>query len=149
LILAVHLVIYGLYAVISLIFVWGIATLFFKYQIKGSVLHFLSSYLLVMLSMFSVGMMVGGIAPDMKTASIIASILYFPMLIFSGATLPYEVMPQGLQKIVDILPLTQGIKLLKTASLGLPKEGVMFPIIMMCLLALLCIGISIKFFKWE
>ncbi|MDF2879055.1 MAG: transporter [Clostridia bacterium] len=102
-----------------------------------------------MLSMFSVGMMVGGIAPDMKTASIIASILYFPMLIFSGATLPYEVMPQGLQKIVDILPLTQGIKLLKAASLGLPKEGVMFPIMMMCLLALLCIGISIKFFKWE
>jgi ABC-2 type transport system permease protein len=149
LILAVHLVIYGLYAVISLIFVWGIATLFFNYQIKGSVLHFLSGYLLVMLSMFSVGMMVGGIAPDMKTASIIASILYFPMLIFSGATLPYEVMPQGLQKIVDILPLTQGIKLLKAASLGLPKEGVMFPIMMMCLLALLCIGISIKFFKWE
>ena len=149
LILAVHLVIYGLYAVISLIFVWGIATLFFNYQIKGAVLHFLSGYLLVMFSMFSVGMMVGGIAPDMKTASIIASILYFPMLIFSGATLPYEVMPQGLQKIVDILPLTQGIKLLKAASLGLPKEGVMFPIMMMCLLALLCIGISIKFFKWE
>jgi ABC-2 type transport system permease protein len=58
-------------------------------------------------------------------------------------------MPQGLQKIVDILPLTQGIKLLKAASLGLPKEGVIFPIIMMCLLALLCIGISIKFFRWE
>ncbi|EPY11207.1 MULTISPECIES: hypothetical protein [Paenibacillus] len=34
----------------------------------------------------------------MKIASAVASQLYFPMLIFSGATLPYEVMPAALQK---------------------------------------------------
>ena len=39
------------------------------------------------------------------------------MLIFSGATLPYEVMPGIMQKIVDILPLTQGIKILKASTL--------------------------------
>ena len=77
---------------------------------------------LVMLSMFSIGLMVGGIAPNMKIASVIASILYFPMLIFSGATLPYEVMPSVLQKAADILPLTQGIKMLKAVSLGFPLE---------------------------
>ena len=81
-------------------------------------------YLLVMLSMFSIGLMVGGIAPDTKTASVAASVLYFPMLIFSGATVPYEVMPPVLQKNADILPLTQGIKLLKATSLGLPLESV-------------------------
>ncbi len=42
------------------------------------------------------------------------------MLIFSGATPPYEVMPAALQKVADVLPLTQGIKLLKATSLGLP-----------------------------
>lgn len=113
LILAVQVAIYMLYSIVSLILVYAVATCFFKVHFAGSLIQFLGSYLLVMLAMFSIGMMVGGISPDMKTASIIASLLYFPMLIFSGATLPYEVMPFALQKVVDVLPLTQGIKLLK------------------------------------
>lgn len=102
-----------------------------------------------MLSMFSIGMMVGGIAPNTKIASTVASLLYFPMLIFSGATLPYEVMPISLQKIADLLPLTQGIKLLKGTSLDLPIENVMFPILLMMTIAVVCMGIAIQFFKWE
>ena len=110
---------------------------------------FLGGYILVMLSIFSIGMMVGGISPNSQTASVIASLLYFPMLIFSGATLPYEVMPNALQKVADVLPLTQGIKLLKAASLGLPIENVFVPIIVMAVLAVICIGVSLRFFKWE
>ncbi len=118
-ILLVQVVIYTLYAVVSLILLYLAATIFFGYQLQGSLLHFLGGYILVILSMFSIGMMVGGIALNIKIASVIASVLYFPMLILSGATLPYEVMPAALQKVEDILPLTQGIKLLKAASLGL------------------------------
>ena len=103
----------------------------------------------LMLSTFSIGMMVGGVAPNMKVASIVASVLYFPMLIFSGATLPYEVMPTALQRIADILPLTQGIKLLKAASLGLPIEVAWLPLVVMVALIIICGGIAVKFFKWE
>lgn len=149
LILAVQIVIYALYSIVSLILVYGTAKLIFKCNIEGSFFAFIGSYFLVMLSMFSIGMMVGGISPDMKSASIIASILYFPMLIFSGATLPYEVMPEVLQKVVDILPLTQGIKLLKAASLGLPINNVVSPIAIMSAITVICSTISIRFFKWE
>jgi ABC-2 type transport system permease protein len=99
--------------------------------------------------MFSIGLLVGGISPNTKIASVIASLLYFPMLIFSGATLPYEVMPFALQKIADILPLTQGIKLLKAASLGLPMDSVIVPVTVMIVIATICIIISLRFFKWE
>ena len=93
--------------------------------------------------------MVGGIAPNTKMAGTIASLLYFPMLIFSGATLPYEIMPALLQKIANLLPLTQGIKILKSASLGLEIGNIYLPVIIMFVIAILCIGISLKFFKWE
>nr|WP_315024457.1 ABC transporter permease [uncultured Aminipila sp.] len=149
LILAVQVAIYMLYSIVSLMLVYAVAVLFFKVHFAGVLVQFLGSYLLVMLSMFSIGMMVGGVSPDMKTASVIASVLYFPMLIFSGATLPYEVMPSALQKVVDLLPLTQGIKLLKAASLGLPVTDALFSIIVMVVLAVICIAISIRFFKWE
>jgi len=149
LILAVQVAIYALYSLASLILVYATGALFFRFQLKGSWLPFLGAYLLVMLSMFSIGLLVGGIAPDTKIAGAAASLLYFPMLIFSGATLPYEVMPVAFQKAADLLPLTQGIKLLKAASLGLPMERVFIPVTVMIAIAVICIGISLRFFKWE
>lgn len=148
-ILFVQVTIYTLYAVISLLLLYLAATLFFGYQFHGSLAVFLGGYLLIIVSMFSIGMMVGGVAPNTKMAGIIASILYFPMLIFSGATLPYEVMPTALQKIADILPLTQGIKLLKSASLGFLVDNMLIPLIVMAVIAIICIAVSLKCFKWE
>ncbi|WP_333650601.1 ABC transporter permease [Lacrimispora sp.] len=149
LILAVQIVIYALYSIISLILVYATGAVYFGYQLYGSWLQFLGAYLLVMLSMFSIGLLVGGIAPNTKIASAAASLLYFPMLIFSGATLPYEVMPAALQKAANILPLTQGIKLLKAASLGLPVDRIFIPVAVMIVIAVICTAVSLRFFKWE
>ncbi|NLO40637.1 MAG: ABC transporter permease [Ruminiclostridium sp.] len=148
-ILLVQLSIYALYALASLVVLFIAATLIFKVRMQGSIFEFLMGWLLVMASMFSIGMMVGGIAKNYKIAGVIASALYFPMLIFSGATLPYEVMPGAMQKIVDIMPLTQGIKILKSAMLGLPMDNIVLPIIIMLVIAGICSFIAIKFFKWE
>lgn len=149
LILLVQVAVYTIYAVLSLLLLFFTAKCFFGYQFRGSIPGFLGGYILVIISIFSIGMMVGGIAPNTKMAGVIASILYFPMLIFSGATLPYEVMPPALQKAADLLPMTQGIKLLKAASLGIKSETVLLSVIVMILIAAVCIGISLKFFKWE
>lgn len=112
-ILLVEIAIYCIYSLVSLALIYLVAFLFFDFQIMGNFSQFFISFVLVMLSMFSIGMMVGGIAPNMKIASTVASILYFPMLIFSGATLPYEIMPDALQNFANILPLTQGIKFIE------------------------------------
>lgn len=148
-ILFVHLVIYSLYAAVSVVLLWIVAKLCWGFQMKGSYFMFLAGWFLVLLSMLSIGMLVGGVAKNSKTASVIASILYFPMLVFSGATLPYEVMPVPMQKIVAIMPLTQGIKIIKSATLGLAFENIFFPVVEMLLLTVICIACSIKFFRWE
>ena len=102
-----------------------------------------------MISMFSIGIMVGGISKDSKTAGVIASVLYFPMLIFSGATIPYEVMPNIMKNIVDVFPLTQGINILKSAILGQSVDNIIIPIFIMLIIAAICSIVAIKCFKWE
>ncbi|MDD2217206.1 MAG: ABC transporter permease [Eubacteriales bacterium] len=148
-ILIAEVTIYFLYSLISLLTLFAVARVFFGFEMQGSLLQFILGWILVMVSMFSIGMMVGGIAKNTKVAGIIASILYFPMLIFSGATLPYEVMPITMQKFVDILPLTQGIKILKSATLDLPMNNVVLPIIVMVAIAIICSFVAIRFFRWE
>lgn len=149
LLLMVQVGIYALISLVSLALVYGTAAVFFGYRMDGRWVHFLGAYLLVMLSMFSIGMLVGGVAKNMKSAGTWASVLYFPMLVFSGATLPYEVMPAGLRHTAEILPLTQGIKLLKAASLGLPVQDAVLPIALVTLLAAVCTFLSVRYFKWE
>ena len=148
-ILLVQVVIYALYSLVSMSSLFLVAKLFFKFNMQGSILNFILGWLLVMISMFSIGIMVGGISKDSKIAGVIASVLYFPMLIFSGATIPYEVMPNIMKKIVDILPLTQGIKILKLAVLGQSIENMIIPIFIMLIITAICSVVAIKCFKWE
>jgi len=147
--LFVQVVVNFIYSAASLVLVYLISSLFYGYRIHGSLPGFLGSYLLVLVSVYSIGMMVSALSPDIKTANLLCCALYFPMLIFSGATLPYEVMPEALQKAADFLPLTQGIKLLKGTSLGLPLDNVLIPIAAMAVISVVCTIVSIKFFKWE
>ena len=147
--LAVEFTIYVLYCIVSMVTLMVAGTIFWNIRIYGSWAGFLGSWLLTMVSTLSIGMMVGGIAKNTKTASVIASILYFPMLIFSGATLPFEVMPDFMQKIVSIFPMTQGIQLMKAAFLDLSVENSGLTIIGMGVVTIVCFNIAIRFFRWE
>ena len=64
-------------------------------------------------------------------------------------TLPFEVMPAAMQKIISMFPLTQGIQLMKATFLGLPIENVLLPVGFMGAVIFICFGISVKCFKWE
>lgn len=148
-ILIVHLCIYALYALGSLFTLWLLAGIFWGFVMKGSILVFFAGWMLVLLSNLSIGMLVGGVAKNTKSASVIASLLYFPMLIFSGATLPYEVMPKAMQKIVTVFPFTQGVKILKGATLGQPLENMVFYVMITVIVAVLCTLAAVRYFKWE
>lgn len=147
--LAVEFTIYVLYATVSMLTIILMAILIWKVKIHGSWFAFLGSWILTMVSTLSIGMMVGGIAKDAKSASVIACVLYFPMLIFSGTTLPYEVMPDAMQKVISIFPMTQGIQLMKAAFLGASVNNIRISIIVMVVVTAVCTGIAVKCFKWE
>jgi ABC-2 type transport system permease protein len=136
-------------AVLSSLGVFTVMKLFFGYRMEGSFAGFVLSYLLVMFAIYGLGMMLGSVAPNVKTANLLCSLVYFPMLFLSGATVPYEVMPPVMQRVTNVLPLTQGIKLLKGFSLGMEPENLVLSIAVMAGLAVVTTIISIKFFRWE
>lgn len=147
-VLGVELSMYIVYCIVSLITL-SAASLLWGVRLRGSLLGFLGSWALTMLSTLSVGMLVGGVAKDTKQASVIASILYFPMLIFSGTTLPIEVMPSAMRKIVSVFPLTQGIAMMKNTFLGISTGNVWLPTCVMLGLTALCAVLAVRFFRWE
>lgn len=147
--LVVEFLIYVIYCILSMITLSLAAMLFWNVKIHGSLIAFLGSWMLTMVSTLSIGLLTGGIAKNTKSASIIACLLYFPMLIFSGATLPLEVMPKAMQNIVGLFPLTQGIQLMKSTFLGLAAGNTCRPVIAMAAVTVICTVITVKYFKWE
>ena len=148
LLLAVELSVYVLYCAASLLTLALAAGVFWTVRLHGSAWAFLGSWLLTMLSTLSIGMLVGGVAKDSRQAGVIASILYFPMLVFSGTTVPLEVMPEAMRAFVRLLPLTQGIELMKRTFLGLQADALL-PVTVMLAVTAVCAGLSIRFFRWE
>lgn len=125
-----------------------IAAVIVGYRMSGNVLIFILVWLLTMLSMFSIGLLVASVCRTTKSMNIATSILYFPMLLFSGATIPAEVFPVPVKAVIKWMPLGVGIDTLKKISIG-AYEGVFLPIIVLTAIAVVCIAISVKTFRWE
>ena len=148
-ILIVQMLASFLIAIISALATFLTARILFGYIMFGAVIKFVLAFILVTIAIYSIGILIASIAPNMKMANLLCSLIYFPMIFLSGATVPYEIMPKGLQSIVNIFPLTQGIKLLKAVSLGESMSNIMLQIILMTGISIICIIFSLKFFRWE
>ena len=147
LLLGVELTMYALYCVLSLLTL-GAAAALCGVRLHGSAAAFLGSWLLTMLSTLSIGLMVGGLARNARQAGVIATVLYFPALLFSGTTLPIERMPALMQRLVSLFPLTQGIELMKRTFLGLESAAAL-PVAVMAGVTLVCTAVAVRFFRWE
>ncbi|NHM14730.1 ABC transporter permease [Xiamenia xianingshaonis] len=148
-ILVVELAIYVLYALASAVILFIAASLFWGVRFQGSVPLFLLSWLLTVASSLSIGVMVGGLAKNAKTASVWACVLYFPSLVFSGATLPFEVLPEPVQNVAAYLPLTQGMQAMKGAFLGTPFDLFGPQLVVLVAATAAFSFVAIRFFKWE
>ena len=136
-------------AILSAVAVTLVSVVVFGYRMKGSVLLFIIMWFLTLISMLSIGLLMASLCRTVKAANAVTSLVYFPMLFLSGATIPFELFPEGLQKVATVLPLTQGIKLMKEASMGMQTGGAVWRIVLLIGITLVCTAISIKTFRWE
>ena len=138
----------GVMAVISTALLTVTAVVFFGYRMEGNVFVYMGIWLLTMISMFSIGLMVASLCRTAKSMNVVTSLIYFPMLLFSGATIPAEVFPAGLQNAAKLMPLGVGINLLKSVSMGCyDRMGV--PVIILIAIAVICSTVAVRTFRWE
>ena len=136
-------------ALLSAVSVTLVSVVFLGYEMKGNVLLFMGSWLLTLVSMFSIGLLMASLCRTIKSVNAVTSLVYFPMLFLSGATIPYELFPRGLQRIANVLPLTQGIKLMKAVSIGAELENVWKIVLLLAGITVICSLVSVKAFRWE
>ncbi|WDV44148.1 ABC transporter permease [Clostridiaceae bacterium M8S5] len=138
-----------IFAVVSSSIVYIIARFAFDYTMKGSIIQFIIVYLFLLIVIYSIGILIASVSNSIKTANLLCTLAYFPMFLLSGATVPYEIMPRGLQRFSEIMPLTQGIKMLKTISLGNTLKEYDKIIIILIIVSVISLIVSVKFFRYD
>lgn len=148
-ILSVQMVIGMLTAILSAALVTILAVFGFGYRMEGNPLLFIGAFLLVMFSMYSIGMIIASLCKTVKIANVVTTFVYFPMLFLSGATIPFELFPDAVQRVCNILPLTHGIKLLKAVSLDMWSSDIWISVALLVVFAVVGCIISVVSFKWD
>ncbi|MGN1306951.1 MAG: ABC transporter permease, partial [Faecousia sp.] len=138
----------GVAAVMSTLILTVAAVVVFGYRMSGNVFVYMAAWLLTMASMFSIGLMVASLCRTTKSMNVATSLLYFPMLLFSGATIPAEVLPAGFRAVSGWMPLGLGINLLKSVSMGCYNQMVV-PVLTLSAITVICGTVAVKTFRWE
>lgn len=149
LLLSVQFTVQTLMAVLSAGLVTGTAMVFFKLDLAGMPSSIAAAYLIVLVSIFSIGLVIASTARDIKRAGILCSIVYFPMLLFSGTTIPFHIFPQPVQLAAQVLPLRQGIILLNGISNGHGFTAFLPQMSILAAISVIAITVSVRTFRWD
>lgn len=133
---------------IAVMFIVGLTV--FNLNMRGSYLLLGGLIVLGAMTLFGIGLAVGGWAKNERQAAPLAQIISFPMMFLSGSFFPRFLMPEWLQGITGYLPLTPIIdaaRLIITENRGffdlLPQFG---------LITAWCVAIYVlafRIFRWE
>jgi ABC-2 type transport system permease protein len=134
-------------ALTGAILLFSAGTLVFHLSIPKQPLAVVAAFLLGCGAMFSLGAMLAAVTRTTRTAQAIGMALYFPMLFLSGAAFPRALMPAGVRRVSEALPLTHVTELMSRLWL----QGVWRPASIYVLLGLLVLAgaVARRSFRWE
>ncbi|MEV7961525.1 ABC transporter permease [Oerskovia paurometabola] len=107
----------------------------------------LASFLLGILSMFSIGMLIASRAGKASTASAVGMTLYFPMLFLAGMWTPGPVMPEVVRTVAGYTPLGAATQAMTTGWFG---TGVpVSQLVVMVVWTVVLLPLAARLFRWS
>lgn len=124
-----------------------VGLLFYDLRMPAATLALVPALLLGGFSFMAVGFVMAGIMPTARSAQAVGMALFYPMLFLSGAAMPRQFMPENVQRIAEVLPLTHVVKLLEDLWFGGTWNLTSLAVVVGILLV--CLPISRRTFRWE
>lgn len=141
--------VYTVVSVLAVILMVIFGKLVFDVRFAGSWGLVILFGIISMVSTFSLGFIIAGLAPSVRTAEAVGMGIYFPMIFLSGTTIPVEVMPETLRQVTLALPLRHVVKLMQGLWFGGQWQDYWVNIVVIVGLAGIGVLVSALTFKWE
>ena len=139
-----------LIAVAQTVIIVAVGSILFGVEITGSLA--LTAFFVVLgsVTFLALGYVIASFATTEDSANGMTSVVQFPMMFLSGTFFPIQAMPDGLQAIARIIPLTYLADALRQTMVG----GVPFATLGVCAVVLfgwlvVCFAIASRKFRWQ
>ncbi|MGI8690144.1 MAG: ABC transporter permease [Thermomicrobiales bacterium] len=146
-VLAAQLLINLAVVVIALILIVGVSRVAFAVRLPAQIFGFVLSIALAVAALLCVGLFIAAIAPSARAATIIGSLLFYPMMFSAGLWVPRAAMPDVLRHISDFLPLGAAVQALQDTTQGNWPHPLHLAV--MAVYALIFGAAAVKLFRWE
>ena len=147
--LTATIAVYFSMALLGMFVLIAIAKIFFGLRFEGSWLSVFAGFSLSALAFFAVGYVIASLAPTTRVAQVAGQILFFPMMFLSGATFPLQMMPAGVRRVSEFLPLTHVIRFLQGLWAGNSWGTHSTEIVILLVMLIVGAFISSQTFRWE
>lgn len=150
-----HIILTGQVVVIFAMTVVGMLLLIlagklvYDLRFDGNPVSVALAFVLSSLSFFSLGFVLASVMPTARTAQVVGMVIFYPMLFLSGAGLPLEMLPDGVRKISNFLPLTHVVTLLRGLWTGDVWSQHITEVIVLTSMMVVGVLISARTFRWE
>ena len=142
-------VMHYLVALVGALLLLVVGALAFHLRMTENWLNSWLAFTLIALSFAALGYLIAALAPSARIAQTIGMVLFFPMMFLSGAAFPVEMMPDWLQSISKILPMTLGVDLLQGLWFGEPWSDYLTETAVLLVMLVVCAAIVARTFRWE
>jgi len=127
-----------------------VGKLAFKITIAGTIIDFIVVCFIGVIAFIPLGLIVGSVARDLKTAPAITNILFFPMMFLSGAALPFFLLPEWIQNTAKLLPATYVVEILQGVVVrGDNLVALAKPLLILALSSVVGFAMNGLLFRWE
>jgi ABC-2 type transport system permease protein len=123
--------------------------LVFGLRFTGSWLDVLTAFILSALAFYALGYLIASLAPTARSAQTIGMLIFFPMMFLSGAGLPLQMLPEGLRRVSEFLPLTYVVRLMQGLWFNDPWKTLWLPGLVLFSILILGTIVSARLFRWE
>jgi ABC-2 type transport system permease protein len=121
----------------------------FDLRFYGSWLSVLVAYILSALSFYALGYLIASLARTARTAQTIGMVIFFPMMFLSGAGLPIQLLPEGLRRVSDFLPMTYMVRLIQGLWFGDAWRTLWLSALVLVCILIISTVLAVRFFRWE
>ncbi|WP_028559079.1 ABC transporter permease [Paenibacillus pinihumi] len=127
-----------------------IAKYAFGAPVSNHLLQFLLSLIFSAVTFFAIGFVVASIAKRFQSAMAIGFVAMYPMMFLSGATIPLDNLPNGLQTVSMFIPLKYAVHMMQNGWTGqLFTSASTLDAIVLGSILTAGIIIGIRFFRWD
>ena len=145
--LSAQLAVNAAVAIVAVLIVLAVARVAFDVALPGQALGFALTWLLTAAALCAIGLVISAVAPTARTANVVGTLTWFPLMFFAGLWIPRAAMSDTLRSVSDATPLGAGVGALQEAMAGQFPDALHLAVL--AAYAVVAALVATRLFRWE